>query len=308
MLQQTTVGAVKAYYAAFLERWPSISDLSAAPLDEVLSAWAGLGYYARARNLHGCAQAVVEHHGGIFPTTEKALRQLPGIGDYTAAAMAAIIHEAPANVVDGNIERVMARLHKVEETLPRAKADLKALAAHYVAKDRAADWPQALMDLGATVCRPKAPKCDSCPLKACCKAQKTGQPADYPRRAPKGAKPVRYGAAFVLLRENTVLLHRRPPTGLLGGMCEVPGSAWGNRAIEAGEAMTSAPVQANWHVVGKISHVFTHFTLFLDVYLATAPDEFATNAGWWAALDALDREALPSLMHKVLALALAPPK
>lgn len=301
MLQQTSVTAVKDYYAAFLGRWPRIEHLAAAPLEEVLSAWAGLGYYARARNLHTCAQMVMDQHGGVFPQTEAGLRTLPGIGEYTAAAIAAIVHDVPANVVEGNVERVMARLHRVETPLPRAKTQLKSLAAHYVLPHRAADWPQALMDLGAMVCRPKNPKCDLCPLERFCLATKTANPADYPRRSPKAARPVRYGAAFVLCRDDSVLLRRRPAKGLLGGMSEVPNSDWQEKKETGEVVMLSAPVETVWQNMGAIRHVFTHFSLELDVYKVVAPKGFQTNEGWWASCHKLDEEALPSLMRKVLA-------
>ena len=308
MLQQTSVTAVKGYYAAFLGRWPEVEHLAAAPLEEVLSAWAGLGYYARARNLHACAQIVVDQHGGAFPQTEAELRTLPGIGEYTAAAIAAIVHDVPANVVDGNVDRVMARLHRVETPLPRAKTDLKSLAAHYVLPHRAADWPQALMDLGAIICRPKTPKCDLCPLERFCLATKTVNPADYPRRSPKAVRPERYGAAFVLCRDESVLLRRRPTKGLLGGMSEVPNSVWQAKKATNEVMMLSAPVEAVWQNMGVIRHVFTHFSLQLDVYKAVASRGYQTNEGWWAPRHALDEEALPSLMRKVLAQAGMLPK
>ncbi len=308
MLQQTVVASVRGYYAAFLTRWPKVEHLAAAPLSDVLSAWAGLGYYARARNLHACAQMVMDHHDGIFPQTEAGLRALPGIGDYTAAAMMAIIHCAPTNVIDGNIERVMARLHRHNTPLPRAKAQLKAIAAHYVTPIRAEDWPQALMDLGAIVCRPKNPDCNACPLNQFCAAAKAGDATSYPRRAPKKVKQVRFGAAFVLRRHDSVLLRRRPAKGLLGAMSEVPGTVWG---VEKGTSklwLEEAPVTAKWCACGTVRHVFTHFILMLDVYEAEAPESYQINEGWWAALNALDDEALPSLMRKVLAQADMPPK
>ncbi len=304
MLQQTTVAAVRNYYAAFITRWPKVTDMAAAPLEEVLSQWAGLGYYARARNLHACAIVVTEQYGGVFPDTEAGLRALPGIGEYTAAAMMAIIHHAPTNVVDGNVERVMARLHAVEVPLPKAKPILRSLAAYYVAPARAADWPQALMDLGATLCRPKNSDCNICPVQAHCAAHKTGQPTDYPRRSPKAKRPTRHGVAFIVRRHETVLLRRRPVQGLLGGMSEVPGSDWCEKKDGAELSMDTAPCKADWVKRGQVHHVLTHFTLYLDVYEAQAPGGFSPNDGWWANLDALHDEALPSLMRKVLALGL----
>ncbi len=301
MLQQTVIASVRGYYARFLTRWPTVEHLAAASLDDVLTAWAGMGYYARARNLHACARQVVERHHGVFPQTEAELRALPGIGDYTAAAMMAIIHHAPTNVVDGNIERVMARLHRLKVPLPRARAPLKALAAQYVARERAADWPQALMDLGATVCRPKNPDCGACPLAGFCAATKAGDPKLYPRRTVKARKPVRYGAAFVLYRKDSVLLRRRPTKGLLGAMSEVPGTNWTEENKTHELWLQIAPAPAKWHFCGTIGHVFTHFTLELEVFSFTASKAYVPNEGWWAALDALDNEALPSVMVKVLA-------
>lgn len=313
MLQQTGVTVVSGYYARFLARWPRVEMLAAAPLHDVLGAWAGLGYYARARNLHACAQKVVEEHQGVFPKTEDELRTLPGIGPYTAAAIAAIAFDQPSNVVDGNVERIMARMHTVEEALPKAKPLLHAHAARYVGPERAADWPQALMDLGATVCRPKNPDCARCPLERFCAAAKTPDPAIYPRRGVKKARPVRYGTAFVIKHDNAVLLRRRPPTGLLGAMSEVPGTPWTPNQLTMEQACKSAPISADWQLAGTVRHVFTHFTLQLEVMVAVICNKLVIAAGqndqqqndqkWWASLDALDGEALPSVMRKVLACA-----
>ena len=227
MLQQTTVATVGDYFRRFVERWPTIEALAAAPIDEVLSAWAGLGYYARARNLHACALAVAGPHGGRFPTEEAALLALPGIGAYTAAAIRAIAFDQPASAVDGNVERVIARLFAIETPLPDAKTEIKARAARLVPAERAGDYAQAMMDLGATVCTPRNPRCVICPLMANCKARKLGLAEDLPRRAPKALKPTRRGLAFVLARKDgAILLRKRPPKGLLGGMDEVPSSPW----------------------------------------------------------------------------------
>ena len=304
MAQQTTLAVVRRYHAKFLERWPDVQALAQAPLEDVLSAWAGLGYYARARNLHACAQTIVRDHGGVFPADEAALRALPGIGAYTAAAMAAMVHGKPANVVDGNIERIMARLHKVEAPLPGAKKTLKALAGRHVRKARAADWPQALMDLGALVCRPKNPDCPACPVRRFCQAGQTGAAALYPRRAAKPARPQRHGAAFVLVRDGAVLLRRRPARGLLGGMAEVPGTDWLDSKLAPQALLAQAPVAAHWRAAGQVRHVFTHFALHLQVFCARAPDGYRPNSGWWAPPETLEGEALPSLMRKVLALGL----
>ena len=227
MLQQTTVTAVAPYYARFLARWSDVRALAAAPLEEVLKAWAGLGYYARARNLHACARAVVEHHGGEFPASEAALRELPGIGDYTAAAIAAIAFDVPASPVDGNIERVIARLFAVTEPLPRAKPELRRLARALTPPRRAGDFAQAMMDLGATICTPKKPACALCPWNQSCAAHARGDAETFPRRTPKREGALRRGAAFVARRADGFLLVRtRPAQGLLGGMTEVPTTEW----------------------------------------------------------------------------------
>ncbi len=302
MLQQTTVAVVSDYYARFLARWPDVQALAAAPLDDVLHAWAGLGYYARARNLHACAQKVATEHGGVFPVGEKALLSLPGIGPYTAAALMAIAHNRPANVVDGNVERVMARLHKVKTPLPAAKKELTALAARYVTKARCADWPQALMDLSALICRPKNPACALCPIHTFCAAGQNDDAATYPRRAAKKPKPVRHGAAFILRKGAFVYLQKRPAKGLLGGMSEVPGTDWQSEKINQAGLCALAPVPANWENIGTVRHVFTHFALKLVVFTAPAPTSFQPADGWWADVRRLDEEALPSLMRKVLAL------
>src|SRR5215469_2050578 len=227
MLQQTTVTAVAPYFSRFIARWGDVRALAAAPLEHVLRAWAGLGYYARARNLHACAKAVVAHYGGAFPSTEAALAELPGIGPYTAAAIAAIAFGARAAAVDGNVERVVARLYAVERELPAAKPHIRALAARLVPLQQAGDFAQAMMDLGATICTPKRPACALCPWMSACRARARGDPAAFPRRAPKRAGVLRRGAAFVALRaDGCVLVRARAPRGLLGGMTEVPTTAW----------------------------------------------------------------------------------
>jgi len=266
MLQQTTVPHATPYFLKFLQRWPTVSDLGAAPDADVMAAWAGLGYYARARNLLACARAVASDHAGVFPDTEEGLRALPGIGAYTAAAVAAIAFDRPANVVDGNVERVMARLYAVEAPLPDAKPELKALAEALVADDRPGDWAQALMDLGATVCRPKAPLCDRCPLTADCRAFAGGAPETYPRKTRKADRPRRYGVAYLLKRGGDVALVQRPPKGLLGGMLGLPTSEWGAKAMSGAEALAAAPTAGDWRHAGEIEHVFTHFALTLQVW------------------------------------------
>ncbi|HKM87289.1 MAG TPA: A/G-specific adenine glycosylase [Xanthobacteraceae bacterium] len=241
MLQQTTVKAAAPYYARFLARWCDVRTLAAAPLEEVLKAWAGLGYYARARNLHACARAVVERHGGEFPANEAALRALPGIGAYTAAAIAAIAFDAPASPVDGNIERVIARLFAVAEPLPGAKPELRRLARELTPQQRAGDFAQAMMDLGATICTPKKPACALCPWNESCAARKRGDAETFPRRIPKREGVLRRGAAFVARRaDGFVLVRTRPAKGLLGGMTEMPTTQWAANFAES-SALAAAP-------------------------------------------------------------------
>ena len=273
MLQQTTVPHATPYFLKFTARWPRVGDLAAEEDGEVMAAWAGLGYYARARNLLACARAVAGEHGGVFPHTEAGLRALPGLGPYTAAAVAAIAFDEPTNVVDGNVERVMARLFAVEAPLPDAKPELKALAGGLVKDERPGDWAQALMDLGATVCRPKQPLCGRCPVAAHCRALKGGAPETYPRRTAKAERPHRYGVAYVLTRGDEVALVRRPPKGLLGGMLALPTSDWRAARWSDAEAIAAAPARAAWRGVGEVEHGFTHFTLTLRLLRAEGPAE-----------------------------------
>jgi len=307
MLQQTTVKAVVPYYARFLARWPHVGALAAAELDDVLKLWAGLGYYARARNLHACAKAVVERHGGRFPVGEAELRALPGIGAYTAAAIAAIAFDAPTAPVDGNVERVMARLYAVEEELPGGKPTIRELAQQLVPVRRAGDFAQALMDLGATICTPKSPACALCPWTGACAARARGDMETLPRKAPRRTGKLRRGAAFVIARtDGHVLVRTRPAKGLLGGMTEVPTSAWAHDFSEA-RALDEAPrlprTASQWHrLPGAVTHVFTHFPLQLSVYTASVPGRTAAPAGArWVPLADLAGEALPNVMRKVLA-------
>ncbi|MBP6768328.1 MAG: A/G-specific adenine glycosylase [Reyranella sp.] len=305
MLQQTTVATVGEYFRRFVERWPTVEALAAAPLDEVLSAWAGLGYYARARNLHACAQAVANGHGGRFPEDEASLLALPGIGRYTAAAIQAIAFDLPASAVDGNVERVIARLYAIETPLPDAKPDIQVRAARLVPQQRAGDYAQAMMDLGATVCIPRNPRCVICPLMQGCKGRRQGIAEELPRRAPKAEKPTRRGLAFVLLRKDgAVLLRKRPAKGLLGGMDEVPSSAWREGPFVEAPALAEAPVPARWTVMdGLVRHTFTHFHLELTIAraMATTGRLAALAPGTsWAALDQLDERALPTVMRKVI--------
>jgi A/G-specific adenine glycosylase len=314
MLQQTTVKTVAPYFAKFLARWKNVRELAAAPLSEVLSAWAGLGYYARARNLHACARVVVERHGGHFPASEEALRDLPGIGPYTAAAIAAIAFDVAATPVDGNIERVVARLFAVSAPLPQAKAQLQLLARDLTPRRRAGDFAQAMMDLGATICTPKSPACALCPWMESCAGYRTGNPAQFPQRKPKREGSLRRGAAFVALRDDGfVLVRTRPAKGLLGGMTEVPTSDWSADFDEA-TALDGAPRfnssvrrrACEWgRIPTPVRHVFTHFPLELSVYwgrvVAGVPAPPGTR---WIDCSKITEEALPSLMRKVVAHAL----
>ncbi|CAL8968589.1 Adenine DNA glycosylase [Rhodoplanes serenus] len=307
MLQQTTVKAVVPYFLRFTAAFPTVRDLAAADLDAVLRLWAGLGYYARARNLHACARAVVERHGGVFPDNEAALRALPGIGDYTAKAVAAIAFDAPVVPVDGNVERVMTRLHAVAEALPAAKPRVKALAAALMPAPRPGDVAQALMDLGATICTPKAPACVLCPWAEPCAARRRGDPETFPRKAPKREGTLRRGAAFVAVRaDGAVLARSRPPSGLLGGMTEVPTTDW-SADFQTRTARDHAPMlglgPSDWRrVPGVVTHVFTHFPLELVVLVARAPHGAEAPAGCrWIAAGDIAGAAFPNVMRKVLA-------
>jgi A/G-specific adenine glycosylase len=312
MLQQTTVKAVIPYYTDFLRRWPTVEALAAAAIDEVLAAWAGLGYYRRVRSLHRCARAVVERHGGRFPETEQALQELPGIGPYTAAAIAAIAFGASASPVDGNVERVVARLFAVTQPLPEAKAELRRLARSIAPTRRAGDHAQALMDLGATVCTPKRPSCPVCPVAGVCAGRAQGIASALPLRAAKPERPVRRTVAFVALREDgAVLLRQRPETGLLGGMLEVPSTEWAAPMPVLEEALRAAPARADWRALpGIVAHTFTHFRLEALVCRAGVPAgiRLAPSADAarcrWVARRQLGEVALPSVMRKIIAHAL----
>ncbi|MGH6678302.1 MAG: A/G-specific adenine glycosylase [Bradyrhizobium sp.] len=312
MLQQTTVKAVGPYFDKFLARWPDVASLARASLDDVLRLWAGLGYYSRARNLYACAVAVLRDHGGAFPDTEEALRGLPGIGPYTAAAIAAIAFDRPTMPVDGNIERVVSRLFAVEEPLPQAKPLIWQLAKTLLGEARAGDAElrpgdsaQALMDLGAAICTPKRPACALCPLTAGCAARSQAMQESFPRKQAKKAGAQRSGAAFVVRRGEEVLVRSRPERGLLGGMTEVPGSDWraGQDATTALEQAPAVKGVARWHrKAGVVTHVFTHFPLELVIYTADVPARTpAPNGMRWASIATLADEALPNVMRKVIA-------
>jgi len=285
MLQQTTVAAVRPYFEAFIRRWPTVEALAGAKDEEVMGAWAGLGYYARARNLLACARAVVAEHGGRFPDSEEALAGLPGIGRYTSAAIAAIAFGRRAAVVDGNVERVVARLHAVEEALPAARKRLYALADAMTPEGPSGDFAQAMMDLGATVCTPRAPACGRCPVERFCAARALGEPERFPVRPAKKARPRRSGTAYWLEHEGHVLLVKRPPRGLLGGVTALPSD--------------SAPAEAPWEDAGAVDHVFTHFALRMRLRCAAAHRR--EPGGLWWPIDRIEDAGLPTLYAKLAA-------
>jgi A/G-specific adenine glycosylase len=306
MLQQTTVATVGPYFHSFLKRWPTMKSLAAAPVEDVMSVWAGLGYYSRARNLHACAKEVVARHRGELPADESDLRKLPGIGPYTAAAITAIAFDQRAAPVDGNIERVLARLFAIKTPLPGAKPKLKAIAEALAPANRAGDFAQAMMDLGAAICTPKSPACSSCPWTEDCDARALGLASSLPVRDSKPERPLRRGAAFVLISQNEeILLRRRPPKGLLGGMHEPPMSPWDDDFPPT--PLKHAPLKAKFRKLpGLVRHGFTHFELELQVYRADGIARAKPNgAGEWAPINDLKRFALPSVMRKVVAHALA---
>ena len=300
MLQQTTVVTVIPYFQAFVARWPRVGDLAAADLDAVLHTWQGLGYYARARNLHACARRVVHDLGGRFPEDEKALGALPGIGAYTAAAIAAIAFGLRATPVDGNVMRVAARLFAVADPLPGAARHLGERVRPLTPAERPGDFAQAFMELGALVCTPRNPACNSCPWTGACAAHALGRPEGYPRKAPPKAKPLRHGVVFHGVRgDGSVLLRRRPEAGLLGGMMEFPTSPWRSEPWSLAEALPWAPLAAAWQPVdGSVRHTFTHFRLELLVMEARVEGR-PEVAGTWCAAGALSDYALPTVMKKV---------
>ena len=299
MLQQTTVAAVGPYFHKFVKRWPTVAQLADAPIDEIMQMWAGLGYYRRARLLHQCAQ-VIAARGGQFPSEENELLQLPGFGPYTAAAVAAIAFDRRANVVDGNVERVVARLFAIRTTLPQAKPEIRAAAETLLPQLRHGDYAQALMDLGATICTPRNPKCGLCPVKTACRAHAMGIEEKLPARLAKKAKPIRRAIAFMLVnKKNEIFLRRRPDLGLLGGMMEVPSSEWKEGdAPSLKRAMKSAPAKGKWRLLpGQVRHIFTHFDLQISVAAAIGAK---ARGGKWVPLNGLGNEALPSVMRKII--------
>lgn len=306
MLQQTTVATVKGYFAKFLELWPTVEDLASAQQQEVLREWAGLGYYARARNLHKCAQAIVAHHEGNFPTTELELRALPGIGDYTAAAIAAIAFGEQAVVVDGNIERVVSRLFRIEDQLPAAKKPIKIQTRTITPSHRPGDFAQAMMDLGSAICTPKSPKCLLCPINTSCKAQKAGDMERFPVKAPKKAKPTRRAVSFWLEHDGHVLLERRKDKGLLGGMPGFFSTPWVERETPPAlnEAIAHAPAKTEWQTLeGIAKHTFTHFHLETQLVKATADRRLNIENGFWHPIDRLLEAGLPTVFTKIAKLA-----
>jgi len=299
MLQQTTVAAVRAYYHRFTTLWPTVADLAAAPDAEVMGEWAGLGYYARARNLLKCARVVTDTHGGMFPQTRDGLMQLPGIGPYTAAAIAAIAFERPEVVVDGNVERVMARLFDIHSPLPAAKPELTRAAASLTPDDRPGDYAQGVMDLGATICTPRSPACGICPWMDVCAARAAGTAPDLPRKTPKKGKPTRFGHAYVARRtDGAYLLEERPAKGLLGGMLGWPGSDWNDDPAPA------PPLPADWHMIdAEARHTFTHFHLRLRVLVADVGQDAVPETGTFHPIHSFRPAHLPTVMRKVFDLA-----
>ncbi len=301
MLQQTTVASVMGYFGKFMTRWPDIEALAQAPLEEILAAWAGLGYYARARNLHACAREVVRRYSGRFPQSPQELMTLPGVGPYTAAAIAAIAFDRPCVARDGNVERVVSRLFAVKEPPVRSKKIIDVHAGSFLSLERPGDFAQALMDLGATVCAPRAPVCGRCPLAGDCEALRAGAQSSFPVKAEKPVRPHRRGAVFVLVRGDEVLLRRRPAKGLLGGMSEFPSTPL-THDLSPRAAMAHAPARTAWRRLdGCVRHVFTHFSLDLTVFLSreTEDRKFEVPKGCrWASVARLRDEGLPRLMQK----------
>ena len=301
MLQQTTVAAVKSYFSTFIQLWPRVTDLAAAPVEDVMRGWAGLGYYSRARNLHACAQAIAAS-GGRFPSTEEELLKLPGVGPYTAAAIAAIAFDRRAVVVDGNVDRVITRLQSIETPIRDSKPLIRRHAAARTPDRRCGDYAQAMMDLGATICTPRRPACVICPLADGCLARQNGVQDALPVRSTKPERPARYGSVFYIKRGDEVLVRTRAAKGLLGGMTEFPGSPWDESGHDPGEAR---PLDADFQrLPAPVEHGFTHFTLYLTVHLAEIDLRTPTPVACrWVREGALDDEALPSLMRKVAAAA-----
>ncbi|WP_208431418.1 A/G-specific adenine glycosylase [Bartonella doshiae] len=301
MLQQTTVEAVKPYFQKFLKLWPDLPSLARASQEDVMKAWAGLGYYSRARNLKHCAQQLIENHKGQFPQSVKTLRTLAGIGDYTAAAIAAIAFNQPVAVVDSNVERVITRLFAIALILPKAKAEIKEKTQKITAFNRPGDFAQAMMDLGATICTPRKPSCLLCPLQSLCEAAKMQKTEFFPVKAPKKERPLKTATAFVILNENKqIYLEKRQGKKLLGGMTQIPNDI----EINHKSGLQNAPFIANWQFKGQITHLFTHFSLKLDVYSVIDMREMNRENGWWCNINHLSKEALPTVMKKAISIAI----
>ena len=300
MLQQTTVITVRPYFEYFILEWPNVNVLAAVSLDDILRAWQGLGYYARARNLHKCANIIVSEYSGIFPDEEKELLKLPGVGPYSAAAIAAIAFGKKATPVDGNIERVVARLFSVTEPIPRSKTKLQELARKMTPDKDAGDYAQALMDIGATICKPKNPTCNLCPLSGQCKAEAKGIAENLPKRLPKTNKPIRAGIIFWLSNDKgEILLRRRPEKDLLGGMMELPSSDWQENRRPLKNILNDAPVKTTWKMLpGKVKHTFTHFHLELEIVAGQCRKPELID-GIWCKASRFSEHALPTVMKKV---------
>jgi len=303
MLQQTQVATVREYYLKFLAEWPSVKALASADNEDVMKAWAGLGYYSRARNLKKCAETVATNLHGEFPSNIDDLKKLPGIGDYTSAAIAAIAFQKPVAVVDGNIERVITRQYEINRPVRDAKSEIKEIVTTLLAEDRPGDFAQAMMDLGATLCSPKKPACGLCPVNETCGALHSGTVESYPVKLAKTAKPIRKGAAFIIQNQDgSVYLQKRKEAGLLGGMTEVPGTHWTAR-IDGETGKSALPVQGEWKMAGTARHTFTHFHLELEVWYLVDKN-FDQENGWWSHPTALSGEALPTVFKKAISVAL----
>lgn len=303
MLQQTQVATVKDYFLKFTQKWPTIFNLAASDEEDVLKAWAGLGYYSRARNLKKCADLIVSDYQGKFPQSFEGLKKLPGIGDYTASAIASIAFDQPVPVLDGNVERVMSRHNRIEDYFPEAKTETKLMLGEILDQDRPGEFAQATMDLGATICTPKRPACSLCPINQDCLGYKHGDADLFPYKKPKAEKPTRKGAAFVIQSKNDeIFLCKRPDNGLLAGMTQVPTNAWNSRQ-DASIDTSEAPINADWKKAGIAKHTFTHFHLELTVWQTSDITEPPEN-GWFCKISQLSEEALPTIMRKVIEKAL----
>ncbi|MEE9313512.1 MAG: A/G-specific adenine glycosylase [Rhizobiaceae bacterium] len=302
MLQQTTVAAVKSYFQKFIRQWPTVFDLAQADTDDVMKAWAGLGYYSRARNLKACADIIAHEYKGTFPETQAELMALPGVGDYTSAAIAAIAFGKKCNVVDGNIERVVTRHTANATPLPKAKEDCRTFMGKVTPEDRPGDFVQAMMDLGATVCTPKNPACGECPVHLDCAAKQSDTMSQYPVRPAKKPKPTRQGAAFIVQRKDgAIWLHKRPDKGLLGGMAGLPTTGW-TASLDGAVGLDAAPFSGAWNSFKFIRHTFTHFHLELEVWHIHSNN--TVDEGWWSLPEDIKNEALPTVMKKVVIAAL----